>query len=56
MNLKLDFVGLGYLDQIKYKVFIDRRNIDAILVDFINRVAYNQGLNLDLYIKDLKGE
>jgi len=30
--------------------------IDAILVDFINYVATHQGLDLGLYIKDLKGE
>ena len=35
---------------------IKETTIDAILVDFINYVVYNQGLDLGLYTKDLKGE
>ncbi len=35
---------------------IKEESIDAILVDFINYVAYNQGLDLGLYTKDLKGD
>lgn len=33
---------------------IDQRDIDALLVDFINFIGSNQGLDLGLYTKDLR--
>lgn len=33
---------------------IDQRDIDALLVDFVNFVAMRQGVDLGLYTKDLE--
>ena len=35
---------------------IDQRDIDALLVDFINFIGVNQGIDLGLYTKDLEGK
>ena len=34
----------------------DQDLADAILVDFINKVAYHQGVDYGLYVKDLRDE
>ena len=45
-----------HMNELNVKQCIDQRNIDAILVDFINFIANEQGIDLGLYVKDLKGE
>ena len=33
---------------------VQQRHIDAVLVDFINYIAYKHGIDYGLYTKDLK--
>lgn len=45
---------LDGLDEVHFKVYITQYMIDAILIDFINSIAYDEGVDYGLHATDLR--
>lgn len=43
----------NHMNKVEDGEFIPQKYIDAVLVDFINRIAENHGIDYALYTKDL---